>query len=114
MYFYTFKYDYAKRKFECVHQCSNLSEYKDFEAKEDPKEFYVSFSFDTEKNSETLAKERDEQYARGHFYHCKDCGKVTYIKRSYLDWYKHQGLQAPKRCSDCIRRRKAAKTKINL
>lgn len=106
-YIYTFKYNFDAKKFECVHKCTNLQDYYAFEDKEDPKEYYQSFHYDTEQNPKLLAKQRDEQHADGVFFRCKECGKVTYNSASTRDWYTSRGLQTPKRCYKCIQRRKA-------
>ena len=43
---------------------------------------------------------------------CKDCNKPFTLTEEHLQWYKDKGLEPPKRCAECRKkRREAAKYK---
>ena len=41
---------------------------------------------------------------------CKDCKKTFTMSSSHASWYTKKGLALPKRCPDCIAKRKAERT----
>ena len=42
---------------------------------------------------------------------CRDCGKLFYMTASETNFYHDKGLQTPKRCSDCRKKRKGQAVK---
>lgn len=44
---------------------------------------------------------------QGYWYVCSDCGSITLLNNGELSFYKQKGLQLPKRCESCRRKRKA-------
>lgn len=37
---------------------------------------------------------------------CKDCGQAFYLSAPHARWFKEHNLEEPKRCPDCIKRRR--------
>jgi len=37
---------------------------------------------------------------------CKRCGKPYYLTARRIEWYRGMGFELPKRCPECLRKRK--------
>ena len=47
------------------------------------------------------------QVVYGHV--CKDCGQPFTIDKGEAEWYESKGFPLPKRCKECLKKRKEGK-----
>ena len=70
----------------------------------------MSSFFELKEHAIKALKEWEEDYAKGYYKICKDCGGYFWLDDDGEEWFREKNMTPPKRCPECRKKRKMLPT----